>query len=50
MLAYPVKMKRDTNGSLLVTFPDIPEAVTGAHDDKKALHQALGKKFELRVA
>lgn len=41
MLSYPVKMKRDTNGSLLVTFPDIPEAVTGAHDDKQALHQAL---------
>ena len=41
MLTYPVKMKRDTNGSLLVTFPDIPEAATSAHDDAKALGLAL---------
>ena len=37
MLAYPIKLKKDTNGSLLLTFPDIPEAVTSAHNEKKAL-------------
>ena len=41
MLAYPVKLKHDTNGSLLVTFPDIPEAATSAHNQKKALINAL---------
>lgn len=41
MLAYPVKMKQDTNGSLLVTFPDIPEAATSAHNETKALRLAL---------
>ena len=41
MLTYPVKMKRDTNGSLLVTFPDIPEAATSAHNEAKALRLAL---------
>ena len=41
MLAYPVKLKTDTNGSLLVTFPDIPEAATSAHNQMKALINAL---------
>ena len=41
MLAYPVKIKPDTNGSLLVTFPDIPEAATSAHSEAKALRLAL---------
>ena len=41
MLAYPVKIKLDTNGSLLVTFPDIPEAATSAHSEAKAMHFAL---------
>ena len=41
MLTYPVKMKRDTNGSLLVTFPDVPEAATSAHSEAKALGLAL---------
>ncbi len=36
MLAYPVVMQQDTNDSLLVTFPDIPEAVTSAHDKAQA--------------
>lgn len=35
-LAYPVVMQQDTNNSLLVTFPDIPEAVTSAHDKVQA--------------
>ena len=41
MLSYPVKIKKDTNGSLLVTFPDIPEAATSVHDEAKALTLAL---------
>ena len=41
MLSYPVKIKKDTNGSLLVTFPDIPEAATSAHNEAKALTLAL---------
>ena len=40
MLRYPVKLKKDSNGSLLVTFPDIPEAATSAHDEAKALRLA----------
>lgn len=55
MLAYPVKMKKDTNGSLLVTFPDIPEAATSARNQAKALvvaqdalESALGFYFEMR--
>ena len=35
MLAYPVMMKKDTNGARLVTFPDIPEAATSAHNEAK---------------
>ena len=41
MLTYPVKMKKDTNGSLLVTFPDIPEAATSVHREAEALGLAL---------
>lgn len=41
MLSYPVKIKKDTNGSLLITFPDIPEAATSAHNESKALALAL---------
>lgn len=41
MLSYPVRIKKDTNGSLLVTFPDIPEAATSAHNEAKALTLAL---------
>lgn len=40
MLAYPVKMRKDTNGSLLITFPDIPEAATSVHGEADALNQA----------
>jgi antitoxin HicB len=41
MLAYPIKLKADTNGSLLVTFPDIPEAATSASSEAKAIRLAL---------
>ena len=41
MLAYPIKLKKDTNGSLLLTFVDIPEATSSAHGEAKVLVLAL---------
>ena len=53
MLAYPIKLKKDTNGSLLLTFVDIPEATSSAHSEAKvsvlaleALESALEFYFE----
>lgn len=42
MLAYPVDLERDTNGTLLVTFPDFAEAVTFGEDESDALLRAAG--------
>ena len=42
MLAYPVDFERDTNGTLLVTFPDFSEAVNFGEDESDALLRALG--------
>jgi antitoxin HicB len=42
MLAYPVDLERDTNGTLLVTFPDFAEAVTFGEDEGDALLRAEG--------
>jgi len=41
MLSYPVKMELDTNNTYLVTFPDIPEAVSVGDDEDEALLNAL---------
>jgi antitoxin HicB len=41
MLSYPVKMELDTNNAYLVTFPDIPEAVSVGDDKDEALLNAL---------
>jgi len=41
MLTYPVKLEPDTNGSLLVTFPDLPEAITAGDDQEHALAMGL---------
>ena len=41
MLAYPVVLELDDNGTLLVTFPDIPEAVTFGADEGDALRRAV---------
>lgn len=41
MLSYPVKLELDTNKSYLVTFPDIPEAVSVGDDEDEALLNAL---------
>ena len=40
MFPYPVRLKADTNGSLLVTFPDVPEAITFGKNQADALLRA----------
>ena len=40
-LQYPAILKHDTNGTVLVTFPDVPEAVTFGADQDDALHHAV---------
>jgi antitoxin HicB len=41
MLAYPVDLQPDTNATLLVTFPDFPEATTFGEDQGDALLRAV---------
>jgi|SRR5579883_2706627 len=41
MLRYPVTLKRDTNGTILATFPDVPEAHTFGDDEPEALMRAV---------
>lgn len=41
MLRYPVKLERDTNGTILVSFPDVPEAHTFGRDREDALARAV---------
>jgi antitoxin HicB len=41
MLAYPVVLAPDDNGTLLVTFPDVPEAVSFGKDEPDALRRAV---------
>ena len=41
MLRYPVTLKRDTNESILVSFPDVPEAHTFGDDEDEALMHAI---------
>ena len=41
MLRYPVTLKRDTNGTMRVEFPDVPEANTFGEDAGEALMQAV---------
>ena len=40
-MAYPVEFERDTNGTLLVTFPEFAEAVTFGEDESDALLRAV---------
>jgi antitoxin HicB len=40
MLRYPVKLEPDTNGTILVSFPDVPEAHTFGDDREEALARA----------
>lgn len=41
MLSYPVNLELDTNNTFLVTFPDIPEAITAGDDEGEALLNGL---------
>jgi antitoxin HicB len=41
MLRYPVKLERDTNGTILASFPDVPEAHTFGEDREEALARAV---------
>jgi antitoxin HicB len=38
---YPVKLKRDTNRPILVTFPDVREAITFGDDEEDAVRRRL---------
>jgi len=38
---YPVTLEKDTDGSLLVGFPDVPEAHTFGADQEEALLRAV---------
>ena len=40
MTQYPVTLERDDNGTILVTFPDIPEAVSHGENETDALAHA----------
>lgn len=41
MPRYPVILEPDTNKTILVTFPDVPEAVTHGDDEVEALSRAV---------
>ena len=40
MLRYPVRLRPDTNDTILVSFPDFPEAHTFGDDRNEALARA----------
>ncbi len=41
MFNYPVELKKDTNGTYAVSFPDVPEAHTFGETKAEALHKAV---------
>ena len=41
MLTYPAKFKPDENGAILVTFPDVPGAITFGYSEQDALAHAV---------
>jgi antitoxin HicB len=41
LLRYPVTLTEDDNGTILVTFPDFPEAATFGQDRAEALPRAV---------
>ena len=41
MVKYPVTLTRDDNDTILVTFPDFPEAATFGEDREEALARAV---------
>ncbi|HSW49474.1 MAG TPA: type II toxin-antitoxin system HicB family antitoxin [Bryobacteraceae bacterium] len=40
MIRYPVVLERDTNGTLVASFPDVPEAHTFGEDEAETLLRA----------
>jgi antitoxin HicB len=42
MLIYPIELEPDSNGTLLVTFPDVPDAVTFGKDEADAKVRGVG--------
>lgn len=42
MLIYPFHLDPDDNGTMLATFPDVPEAVTYGNDATDARNHAVG--------
>ncbi len=40
-MRFPMNVRRDTNGQILVTFPDIPEAATTADDEIELFAMAV---------
>jgi antitoxin HicB len=41
MFEYPVELAPDDNGTVLVTFPDVPGAITYGDDEQEALGHAV---------
>ena len=41
MLIYPICPEPDTNGTIMVTFPDVPEAATFGEDEADARSHAV---------
>ena len=41
MLIYPIHLEPDTNGTLLVSFPDVPEGATFGEDEVDAKTHAV---------
>ena len=41
MFDYPVDLTPEENGTVLVTFPDVPEAITFGADEDEALLLAV---------
>ena len=42
MLAYPIRFKKDDNGTVLATSPDFPELTRFGEDRDDALQHAIG--------
>jgi antitoxin HicB len=42
MLAYPIELTPDDNGTFLVTSPDLPEVTTYGNDEAECMLRAVG--------
>lgn len=41
MLIYPVRLERDADGKILVSFPDVPGAITYGDEEQEARARAI---------